>query len=115
MGPGHQEIQRPRNIANLGAVVGVEDGVVNGAEEQADNKELNEFDKQFLLDFGAVDGVERSVYNVIKANPEIRQAQIKSITGISVRTISRILASLKQHEYIKRKGGDRYGSWIILK
>ena len=108
-------IQRPRNIANLGAVVGVEDGVVNGAEEQADNKELNEFDKQFLLDFGAVDGVERSVYNVIKANPEIRQAQIKSITGISVRTISRILASLKQHEYIKRKGGDRYGSWIILK
>lgn len=108
-------IQRPRNIANLGAVVGVEDGVVNGAEEQADNKELNEFDKQFLLDFGAVDGVERSVYNVIKANPEIRQAQIKSITGISVRTISRILSSLKQYEYIKRKGGDRYGSWIILK
>ena len=74
-------IQRPRNIANL----------------------------------GAVDGVERSVYNVIKANPEIRQAQIKFITGISVRTISRILSSLKQHEYIKRKGGDRYGSWIILK
>ena len=108
-------IQRPRNIANLGAVVGVEDGAVNGVEKQTDNKGLNDFNEQFALVFGAVDGVERSVYNVIKANPEIRQAQIKSITGISVRTISRILASLKQHEYIKRKGGDRYGSWIILK
>ena len=88
---------------------------MNGVEEQTDNKELNDFNEQFALVFGAVDGVERSVYNVIKANPEIRQAQIKSITGISVRTISRILSSLKQHEYIKRKGGDRYGSWIILK
>ena len=108
-------IQRPRNIANLGAVSGEDNGAVGGVEENADNKQISEFDTQFLQDFGAVDGAERSVYNVIKANPEIRQAQIKAITGISIRTISRILSSLKKFEYIKRKGGDRYGSWVILK
>lgn len=100
-------IQRPRNIANL--------GVDNGVEEIADDKQIHEFDKQFILDFGAVDGAERSVYNVIKTNPEVRQAQIKTITGISLRTISRIISSLKRLGYIKRKGDDRYGSWIVLK
>ena len=82
-------IQRPRNIANLGAV--------NGG------------------DFGYNFGDEKQVYTVILASPEISQPQIAKITGISARSVSRIISRLKDYGYLKRHGSDRKGSWECLK
>lgn len=59
----------PRILRRLGEVVSLEDGVVNVVEEQANYKELNDLGRQFALNYGIVDGVERAIYNIVKANP----------------------------------------------
>ena len=104
-------IQRPRNIANLGAVVGDD----FGDDNLTDNQKLSALDRQMKLDFGDDFGDEKQVYTVILASPEISQPQIAAITRISARTVSRIINRLKSFGYIRREGSDRKGSWICLK
>lgn len=67
------------------------------------------------LDFGDDFGDEKQVYIVILASPEISQPQIAKITGISARSVSRIISRLKDYGYLKRLGSDRKGSWECLK
>ena len=104
-------IQRPRNIANLGAEVGDD----FGDDNLTNNQKLNALDRQMKLDFGDDFGDEKQVYTVILASPEISQPQIAAITRISARTVSRIINRLKSFGYIRREGSDRKGSWICLK
>ena len=67
------------------------------------------------LDFGDDFGDEKQVYTVIIASPKISQPQIARITGISARSVSRIISRLKEYGYLKRLGSDRKGSWECLR
>ena len=56
---------------------------------------------------------EERILNVMKDTPHITIDQIVSVTGISKRTVSRIIKDLKEHNKILRKG-TKNGTWIVL-
>lgn len=104
-------IQRPRNIANLGAFNGGD----FGDDSFPENQRISFLERQLKLDFGDDFGDEKQVYTVIMASPEISQPQIAKITKISPRSVSRIVGRLKEYGYLRRVGSDRKGSWECLK
>ena len=53
------------------------------------------------------------IFRLIQLNPKIRQKEITEKTGISLRTVKRIMAKLQKEGKIKRKGSNRSGEWII--
>lgn len=57
---------------------------------------------------------ELAVLDLIKKNPSIKQAELAEQTGKSVRSIKRIIDSLKAKQYIRRVDGKRYGKWEVL-
>lgn len=57
---------------------------------------------------------ELVVLDLIKKNPSVKQAELAEQTGKSVRSIKRIIDSLKDKQYIRRVDGKRYGKWDVL-
>ena len=57
---------------------------------------------------------ERTVLDLIKNNPSVKQTELAEQTGKSVRSIKRIIDSLKEKQYIRRVDGKRYGKWEVL-
>ena len=57
---------------------------------------------------------ELAVLDLIKKNPSVKQTELAEQTGKSVRSIKRIIDSLKEKQYIRRVDGKRYGKWEIL-
>ena len=57
---------------------------------------------------------ELAVLGLITKNPTIRQAELAEQTGKSIRSVKRIIDSLKEKQYIRRADGKRYGKWEIL-
>ena len=57
---------------------------------------------------------ELAVLDLIKKNPSVKQTEIAEQTGKSVRSIKRIIDSLKEKQYIRRVDGKRYGKWEVL-
>ena len=55
------------------------------------------------------------IFRLIQLNPKIRQKEITEKTGISLRTVKRIMAKLQKEGKIERKGSNRFGEWIIKK
>lgn len=56
---------------------------------------------------------EVKVIDVIRSNPEVTQAQLHEITGITLGTIKRILPRLQEKGKIERIGNRRSGKWHI--
>jgi len=83
-----------RNNTN-GTVDGTVNGTVNGTVE---------------LDLNHM-----NVYNAIKYDRKIKYTELMDNLGLSRMTIYRIIADLKEYGFIKRAGGDKRGTWIILK
>ena len=57
---------------------------------------------------------ELAVLDLIKKNPSVKQTELAEQTGKSVRSIKRIIDSLKEKQYIRRVDGKRYGRWEVL-
>ena len=57
---------------------------------------------------------ELAVLDLIKKNPSVKQTELAEQTGKSVRSIKRIIDSLKEKQYICRVDGKRYGKWDVL-
>ena len=57
---------------------------------------------------------ELAVLDLIKKNPSVKQTELAEQTGKSVRSIKRIIDSLKEKQYIRRVDGKRYGKWEVL-
>lgn len=57
---------------------------------------------------------ELAVLDLIKKNPSVKQVELAEQTGKSVRSIKRIIDSLKEKQYIRRVDGKRYGKWEVL-
>ena len=75
----------------------------------------NGFRFTFYRNVGGVNGVvkmtigEEKVYNLLKHNPNATIKMISEETNISIRTVQRILTSLKEKELIVRMGSDKTG------
>ena len=57
---------------------------------------------------------ELAVLDLIKKNPSVKQTELAEQTGKSVRSIKRIIDSLKEKQHIRRVDGKRYGKWEVL-
>ena len=57
---------------------------------------------------------ELAVLERIAQNPTIKQQELVSATGKSIATVKRIITSLQDKNYIRRKRGKRYGRWELL-
>ncbi|MBQ6920486.1 MAG: putative DNA binding domain-containing protein [Bacilli bacterium] len=81
----------------------------------------NGFRFTFYRNVGGVNGVvkitsgEEKVYDILKQNPNATIRMISEETKISIRTVQRILASLKEKELIIRMGSDKTGYWKVNK
>ena len=56
---------------------------------------------------------ESVVINLLKNEPQITQEKIAQAINKSVRTVKRIIDSLKEKEIISREGGKRFGFWKV--
>ena len=57
---------------------------------------------------------ESIVLACIREDPSVTKKNLSEKTGISMRTISRIIEKFKQQHIIARKGSNKKGLWIIL-
>lgn len=57
---------------------------------------------------------ELAVLERVAQNPSIKQQELVSATGKSIATVKRIITSLQDKNYIRRKRGKRYGRWELL-
>ena len=57
---------------------------------------------------------EVAVLELVAKNPTIKQQELVEATGKSIATIKRIMKSLQNKNYIRRKGGKRYGKGEVL-
>ena len=57
---------------------------------------------------------EEKVLDILKKNPNATIKMISNETDLSVRTIQRILLSLKENDLLIRSGSDKTGYWEVL-
>jgi len=71
--------------------------------------------------FDGVDGVENltgneaKVLDCIRNDSSVSKKRISEITGISPRTVDRIIAELRIQNIIDRQGPDKGGIWVLAK
>ena len=58
---------------------------------------------------------EIKLLELLKINPNITQVELSNKLNVSRRTISTLLANLKEKGKIERVGSDRKGYWKVLK
>lgn len=56
---------------------------------------------------------ELAMLDLIK-KPSVKQTELAEQTRKSVRSIKRIIDSLKEKQYIRRVDGKRYSKWEVL-
>lgn len=57
---------------------------------------------------------EMKLLELLKINPNMTQVELSDKLNVSRRTISTLLAKLKEKSIIKRIGSDRKGYWKII-
>lgn len=57
---------------------------------------------------------ELALLRAIVKDPNATQKALQEKTGMALRTIKRMMASLQEKGYIRRVGGKRYGYWECL-
>ncbi|MDY4936270.1 MAG: hypothetical protein SO132_05835 [Candidatus Enteromonas sp.] len=57
---------------------------------------------------------EEKVIDILKKNPNATIKMISNEADLSVRTIQRILVSLKEKDLLIRRGSDKTGYWGVL-
>jgi len=65
-------------------------------------------------DFGLSKNEQSVILELIK-NPKITYSGIADETGIARRTVSRVIASLIERQYIEREGNNKSGYWRIIR
>lgn len=72
-------------------------------------------DNGFYVIFNYVEvSIQQQVLGLIKENPKITIAEMGNNLNTPVRTMNRILTSLKEENIIKRRGSKKEGFWEIL-
>lgn len=63
---------------------------------------------------GKLSKEEFSVLTVFKTNKNVTKDEVIKQTGLSSRTIDRIVKSLKEKELLRRVGSNKNGYWEVL-
>ena len=58
---------------------------------------------------------EKNILLLIRKNPKITQKEISDKTGLSLRTVKRIISKLQTETILFRRNGKRFGEWILNK
>mgnify|MGYP005755597811 FL=1 len=64
---------------------------------------------------GAISENEKAVLDIILRNPNITIAEMAIQSSKSVRTINRIINSLKEKNLLRRMNSNKDGYWEVLK
>ena len=57
---------------------------------------------------------ELAILELIVKNPAAKQQELADASGKSLRTVKRLMKSLQEKDYIRRKNGKRYGEWEVM-
>ena len=58
--------------------------------------------------------IQMGIIKLIEATPNITQAEMANLLGVTSRTIRNNIKFLVDNEYIKRIGADKNGKWIVI-
>ena len=77
---------------------------------------MNYFAKNNIINIsGEISKEEFAVLTVFKTNKNAIKDEVIRQTGLSSRTIDRIIKSLKEKELLKRIGSNKNGYWEVVK
>ena len=76
------------------------------------NGEITTSNGEIKPEVGEING-EMKILEAITENPGIKRDRLRSITGISLRTIDRIVKRLTNDEKIEYRGSKRTGGWYV--
>ena len=103
------------------AIVGGEvksgSGEVNTAngEVNATDGEVKTENGEVKSESGEVNGalsIDEKVYREVAARSGIKRTELASITGVSVRSVERVLSRLAKSGRIEYRGSDKTGGWF---
>ncbi|MBQ6335262.1 MAG: putative DNA binding domain-containing protein [Erysipelotrichaceae bacterium] len=91
-------------------------------EETAFTIEFSRFDRNISPENGVINGeindriseAEMTLLSILKESPSLTSAELSESTGKSERTISRLLAALKNKKLIQRIGSNKTGYWLVI-
>lgn len=63
---------------------------------------------------GGITEAELLLLSLLKQSPSMTNAELANVSGKSERTISRLLAALKNRKLIQRIGSNKTGYWKVL-
>lgn len=109
-----------RKIYTLCNEAGVAVSYIN--EETDFTLEFSRDDRNILPKNGEINGeinnriseAELSLLSLLKESPTLTNIELAELTGKSERTISRLLAALKNKKLIQRMGSNKTGYWKVL-
>ncbi len=90
----------------------------DGTKKTGLSEEKQDFDVRNSTEFGTngkTDSIKETIVDIIRANPESSYSDLVSKTGVSRRTIARVIKDLSNAGIIKRQGSRRNGAWFIDK
>ena len=76
------------------------------------NGEITTSNGEIKPEVGEING-EMKILEAITENPGIKRDRLRAITGISLRTIDRIVKRLTDDEKIEYRGSKRTGGWYV--
>ena len=95
---------------------GVEVSYIN--EETAFTLEFSRDDRNNPPNYGEINGgiteAELMLLSLLKQSPSMTNVELAESSGKSERTISRLLAALKNRKLIQRIGSKKTGYWKVL-
>ncbi len=105
-----------RKIYTLCNETGVDVSYIN--EETAFTLEFSRYDRNIPPKDGEINGgiteAELLLLSLLKQSPSMTNAELADVSGKSERTISRLLAALKNRKLIQRIGSNKTGYWKVL-
>ena len=87
-------------------------------ENRTLKRKKQDFDVRNSTEFGTdckTDSIKETIIDIIRANPESSYSDLVSKTGVSRRTIAKVIKDLSDAAIIKRQGSRRNGAWFIDK
>lgn len=58
---------------------------------------------------------EQHLMDILRENPKVTQKKIQGKTGLSLRTVKRVMSELQKNDRIMRRGTSRSGEWVVTK
>ena len=87
-------------------------------ENRTLKRKKQDFDVRNSTEFGTdckTDSIKETLIDILRANPESSYSDLVSKTGVSRRTIAKVIKDLSDAGIIKRQGSRRNGAWFIDK